>query len=231
MTLPVPYTQAGRMMAVSTRLGPDVLLLDGLDVDEMVNGLFTIRATVKAQRDDLAAADLIGSAADFALRLKDGGMRWWNGLVTELHEGPPTSRGTRSYALTLRPKPWLLSQKSDCRIFQNTSSIDVIETLCSEHGITDLQVRIIGVPVTLDYSVQWNETDLDDMLRRMQQDGYFFYHVHAEGRHTLFVTDHPSMYAPPAEDHDPLRARLARRGPHHRLAPLLRLHARHVPRS
>ncbi len=199
MNVHVPYTQADRMMAVSTRLGTDVLLLDGLDVDEMVNGLFSFRATVKSQRDDLAAADLIGSTADFSLRLKDGGTRWWNGLVTELHEGPLTSRGTRSYALTLRPKLWLLSQTSDCRIFQDTSSIDVIETLCSENGITDLQIRVIGVPVVLDYSVQWNETDLEYMLRRMQQDGYFYYHVHEQGKHTLFVTDHQSMYLPPAE--------------------------------
>ncbi len=199
MDVHVPYTQAGRMMAVLTRLGPDVLLLDGLDVDETINGLFTFRATVKSQRDDLAAADLIGSTADFSLQLKDGGTRWWNGLVTELHEGPLTSRDTRSYALTLRPKLWLLSQTSDCRIFRNTSSIDVIETLCSENGITDLQIRVIGAPVVLDYSVQWNETDLDYMLRRMQQDGYFYYHVHEQGKHTLFVTDHQSMYLPPAE--------------------------------
>ncbi len=85
MSVHVPYTQSGRMMAIATRLGPDVLLLDGLDVDEGVNGLFTIRATVKSQRDDLGAADLIGSSADFSLRLKDEGTRWWNGLVTELH--------------------------------------------------------------------------------------------------------------------------------------------------
>ena len=199
MNVHVPYTQSGRMMAIATRLGPDVLLLDGLDVDEGVNGLFTIRATVKSQRDDLGAADLIGSSADFSLRLKDEGTRWWNGLVTELHEGPATSRSTRSYALTLRPKLWLLSQTSDCRIFQNTSTLDVVQTLCSENGITDLSLRVIGQPVQLDYSVQWNETDLDYMLRRMQQDGYFYYHVHAQGRHTLVVADHQSQYDPAPE--------------------------------
>ena len=192
----VPYTQAGRMMAISTRLGQDVLLLDHLDVDEGVNGLFTINAAVKSQRDDLAAGDLIGSTVDYSLKLADEGTRWWNGFVTELHEGPQTNRGTRSYAMTVRPKLWLLSQNSDCRIFQNQTSAQIVETLCKEHGITDLDLRITGQPAAQEYSVQWNETDLAYMLRRMQQDGLFYWHEQAQGKHTLVVADHYSGYRP-----------------------------------
>ena len=58
----VPYTQSGRMMAISTPLGEDALLLEHLVVDEAINGLFTIEAGVKSQRDDLKAGDLIGSS-------------------------------------------------------------------------------------------------------------------------------------------------------------------------
>ncbi len=53
---------------------------------------------MKSQRDDLAAADLIGSTADFSLRLKDGGTRWWNGHLDFLrrflpfHHGVPCGR-------------------------------------------------------------------------------------------------------------------------------------------
>ena len=113
----IGYSQTGRMMAVETKLGADVLLLHHLEIDERVNALFAIQAAVKAQRDDLQAGDLIGSSVDFRVRLKDGGERWWNGFVTEMHEGSLTTRGTRSYAMTVRPKLWLLSQRSDCRIF------------------------------------------------------------------------------------------------------------------
>ena len=92
----VPYSQSGRMMAIATKLGEDALLLEQLAIDEAINGLFTIQAQVKSQRDDLAAADLVGSSVDFSLKLKDGGTRWWNGFVTDLHEGSLTTRGTRS---------------------------------------------------------------------------------------------------------------------------------------
>lgn len=39
-----------------------------------------------------------------------------NGLVTELDEGPPITRGPRSYAMVLSPQMWLLTCVSDCPI-------------------------------------------------------------------------------------------------------------------
>ena len=195
----VPYTQSGRMMAISTPLGEDVLLLEHLAIDEGINGLFSIHASVKSQRDDLKASDLIGSTVDFSLKLKDAGTRWWNGFVTELHEGPLTSRGTRSYALTIRPKLWTLSQTSNCRKFQNLASPAIVEQLCKEHGVSDLDLRITGAPAAQEYSVQWNETDLDYLVRRLQFDGLFYWFEHQQGKHTLVVADHVSGYRDTSE--------------------------------
>ena len=182
------------MMAVETKLGDDVLLLHHLEIDERVNALFEIQAAVKAQRDDLKAGDLIGSSVDFRVKLKDGGERWWNGFVTAMHEGGLTTRGTRSYAMTVRPKLWLLSQRSDCRIYLSTTTAQIIETLLSEHGITDYKILITQKLVTRDYSVQWNETDLDYMRRRMEQCGIAFWVEQAKGKHTLVFGDHYSSY-------------------------------------
>ena len=188
------YTQAGRMMAVTTPLGDDVLLLTDLRIDERVNALFEIEAAVKSQRDDLAPGDLVGATVDFRLQLKDDGTRWWNGFVTKMHEDGQTTRGMRSYAITVRPRLWLLSQRSDCRIFLSTTTTDVIETLLREHGISDFEFRVTGQLPAHDYSVQWNETDLDYMLRRMQQDSLFYFFTFEKGRHTLIVSDHQSGY-------------------------------------
>lgn len=87
----VSYTQSGRATAIVTPLGEDVLLLKHLAIDEAVNGLFTIEAQVKSQREDLQASDLIGASVDFRLKLKDACTRWWNGIVTDLHEGSLTA--------------------------------------------------------------------------------------------------------------------------------------------
>jgi type VI secretion system secreted protein VgrG len=199
LNIHVPYTQAGRMMAISSVLGEDALLLEQLTVDEAINELFTITAEVKSQRDDLRAGDLIGSSVDFLLKLKDGGTRWWNGFVTDLHQGSLTTRGTRSYLLTVRPTVWRLLQTSDCRIFRGTTAPQIVETLLGEHGITDLELRVTQTQTPLDYSVQWNETDLAYMLRRMQQMGLFCWFEHDQGRHTMIVADHQSGYRDSSE--------------------------------
>ena len=62
--------------------------------------------------------------------------------------------------------------------------------MLAEHGITDYILRVTGKIAPLHYSVQWNETDLDYMLRRMQQDGLFYFFAFAQGKHTLIVSDH-----------------------------------------
>ena len=190
----VPYTQTGRMITVSSRLGEDVLLLDRLDIWESINDLFEMHASVRSKRSDLQAADLIGSNVDFSLKLKNEERRYWNGLVTNLHEGPLISRNLRSYELTVRPALWLLSQKTDCRIFQNQTSLQIMQTLCSEHGINALDLRITGQLAPQPYSVQWNESDLNYMLRRMQIDGLFYWFEHREGVHTFVVADHQFGY-------------------------------------
>ncbi|BAQ49714.1 type VI secretion system tip protein TssI/VgrG [Methylobacterium aquaticum] len=195
MTKPVCYTQAGRLMAIDTVLGEDVLLLERLEVEEGINRLFTIQARVRAQRDEVRPDEIVGTAADLALTLADGSQRVWNGLVTELHEGPIVTRGARQYALTLRPRLWLMSQRSDCRIFLTQSTLEVLETLCAEHGIRDYTLAgVTRPPQKRDYVVQWNETDLAYLLRRLEEEGHFFWFRHERGKHTLVVGDHPSAY-------------------------------------
>ncbi|WP_210166663.1 type VI secretion system tip protein TssI/VgrG, partial [Methylobacterium sp. Leaf87] len=202
----VRYTQAGRLLSIATVLGEDALLLERLEVEEGLSALFTLRATVRAQRESVRADEIVGTAADLSLTLADGTPRVWNGLVTELHEGPIVTRGARQYALTLRPRLWLMSQRSDCRIFRDRTTLQVLETLCAEHGIADFDLSgVTSPPDKQPYAVQWNETDLAYLLRRLEEDGTFYYFVHAAGRHTLVVGDHASAY----RDGDPERVRLA----------------------
>ncbi|KTS39890.1 hypothetical protein NS228_13530, partial [Methylobacterium indicum] len=189
------YTQTGRLMAIDTVLGEDVLLLERLEVEEGLNRLFTLQARVRAQRDEVRPDEIVGTAADLSLTLADGSQRVWNGLVTELHEGPIVTRGARQYALTLRPRLWLMSQRSDCRIFLTQSTLEVLETLCAEHRIRDYTLAgVTRTPQKRDYVVQWNETDLAYLLRRLQEEGLFYWFRHERGKHTLAVGDHPSAY-------------------------------------
>lgn len=66
----------------------------------------------------------------------------------------------------------------------------------SGHSIQLRPANVKAVPssaqrwrVTQHYSVQWNEADLDYLLRRFEEDGLFYSFRHEDGSHKLHVAD------------------------------------------
>ena len=111
------YIQAERIIRVETSLGPDVLLPERMSMREGLCSLFELTIAVSSKRFDVKAQELVGKLADVSVETGLGGRRTWNGLVTDLVEGPGVTRGLKAYTLVLRPEHWLLSQRSDCRIW------------------------------------------------------------------------------------------------------------------
>ncbi|MEO3999638.1 type VI secretion system tip protein TssI/VgrG [Mesorhizobium sp. CAU 1732] len=198
------FIQANRILKVSSPLGDDQLLPERASISEGVSQLFEITISARAKRDDVKPDELIGRLVDLSLEVSqgedgDGIRRPFNGLVTELSEGPPVTRGMRSYMLVLRPQLWLLSRRSDCRIWMDKTAIDIVQDLLSEHGLPSPDVSgVISPPPVQHYSVQWNETDLDYLLRRFEEDGLFFWFSHEEGSHRLHVADNAGSWAGPS---------------------------------
>lgn len=199
------FIQATRNLRVSSPLGTDQLLPERVMITEGVSSLFDIRLSVRAKREVIQPEELIGRLIDISLEVQqaedggDGVRRPFNGLVTALQEGPPITRGLRSYSMVLKPQMWLLSQRSDCRIWMDKTSIDIVETLFSEHGIPAPAVSgVVTPPPPQHYSVQWNETDLDYLTRRFEEDGLFYWFSHEEGSHRLHVADGANSWAGPS---------------------------------
>ncbi len=199
------FIQATRNLRVVSPLGTDQLLPERVTITEGVSSLFDIRLSVRAKREVIQPEDLIGRLMDISIEVQqsedggDGVRRPFNGLVTSLQEGPPITRGLRSYSMTLKPQMWLLSQRSDCRIWMDKTSIDIVETLFSEHGIPAPDVSgVVTTPPPQHYSVQWSETDLDYLTRRFEEDGLFYWFSHENGSHRLHVADGANSWAGPS---------------------------------
>ncbi|ACM36988.1 MULTISPECIES: type VI secretion system Vgr family protein [Rhizobium/Agrobacterium group] len=202
---PTDFIQASRVLRLSSPLGDDQLLPERMTVEEGVNRLFEITLSVRAKREAVKPEELIGKLVDVSLEIRqgefdEGGVRRpFNGLVTNLSEGPPVTRGLRSYTLTIRPQFWLLSRRSDCRIWQNMTSMQVLETLLSEHGLpAAAYAPLHKAPPAREYSVQWNETDLDYLLRRFEEDGLFYWFEHEVGVHRIKVSDSKVAWSQPS---------------------------------
>lgn len=198
------FIQASRNLRVNSPLGQDQLLPERVLIHEGVSSLFEIQVSVRAKLEVVQPEQLIGRLVDVSLEIQqgeDGGgvRRPFNGLVTEMNEGPPINRGLRSYQLVLRPQMWLLTRRSDARIWMDKTAVEIAQTMFSEHGIPAPDVSgVVSAPPPQHYSVQWNETDFDFLTRRFEEDGLFYWFSHEEGSHRMHIGDSASSWSGPS---------------------------------
>ncbi|RUM07973.1 type VI secretion system tip protein TssI/VgrG [Rhizobium chutanense] len=203
-SLAADFIQANRILKIVSPLGEDQLLPERVTIEEGISSLFEIKLSARAKKPSVKPEELIGRLMDVSVEVQQGDgegavRRPFNGLVTELNEGPPITRGLRSYSMVLRPQMWLLSRRSDCRIWMDKTAVDIVETLFSEHGIPAPDTSgVITPPPLQHYSVQWNETDLAFLTRRFEEDGLFYWFSHEDGKHKLHVADSPRSWLGPS---------------------------------
>ncbi len=191
--------QADRWLRVTTPFGPDVLKLESFEGEEGMSRLFAFRLHMLSENDALDPAEILGKSVTFSLYRAGGERRPFNGICSRFASASTESRGLRAYTAEIVPSLWFLTRNADCRIFQNQTFPQIIEQIFSDRGITDYETRIRGEHPTREYCVQYRETDFDFVSRLMQEEGIFYFFRHAEGQHTLVLSDQKTAYEACAE--------------------------------
>jgi type VI secretion system secreted protein VgrG len=187
-------SQAQRSLSVASPLGPDVLLLTGFTGIESVSRLFAYQLELLSANDGIAPKDIVGQPLTWSLGSIDQEPRYWNGVVSRFVAGARNRRGLRSYRAEVVPWPWLLTRTTDCRIFQNLATPDIIEKVFGDFGFTDYALELKGSFPKWEYCVQYRETAFNFITRLMEHEGIFYYFRHEEGKHTLVLANAPSTY-------------------------------------
>ncbi len=101
-----------------------------------------------------------------------------------------------TYTARLVPRVWNLSQMSDCRIFQATTTPDIIKKILDDAKIASDTYKIDCKETyqPRDYCVQYRETDLDFIARLMQEEGIFYYFEHSADKHLLVIADKSAVH-------------------------------------
>ena len=189
------YTQTGRYLSATTPLGKDVLLLTAFEGDEELSRLFTYRLEFLSTNEALDPKAIIGKSVNWAVQPAGGQPRYFNGLVRSFSAGGKQVRQVRAYRAEVVPWLWLLTQTSDCRIFQNKKPPDIIKQVFDDLGLRDVQISLRGDYPALDYCVQYRETDFDFVSRLMEEFGIFYFFKHTADKHMLVLADDKSAYA------------------------------------
>ncbi len=184
------YTQTGYAFSVTTPLGPDKLLLESFEGEELISGLFHFRLTMASEYDDLDFKQVVGKGAAITAIDKDGKKRHFHGIVARMVQNGMT------YHFDLRPKLWELTLASDYRIFQNKTVPEIVKAVLQEQGITDLDDKLIGTYQKREYCVQYGETGFAFISRLMEEEGIFYFFEHEQEKHTLVLADDGGAFKP-----------------------------------
>jgi type VI secretion system secreted protein VgrG len=176
----------GRNITVSTALG-DKLLFAQMEGFDEISRCFRYETGLISKDIDIKAEDILGTPVTITVRT-DSAKRFFHGLVAEFafHE---YREDYAHYRVVLRPWLWFLTNRSDNRIFQKKSVVEIIEEVFKPHAHVKVEKRLKASYPPREYCVQYRESDLDFVQRLMEHEGIFYHFDHADGEHTLVLSD------------------------------------------
>lgn len=197
--------QTKHHLSIETPLGEDVLLVRRFSLKEELGKPFEVRAELLSEQRDIRFEDILGGQVTISIQSQHGTARSINGYVREFEQiGDVLVANAQSdgevvlthYQAVIVPWVWLLSQSTDCKIFQEMSVPEIIEETFSNFGFTDFKKSLHGDYGKRDFCVQYRETALAFVTRLMEQEGIYYHFEHSDRKHTLVLTDDPASHEP-----------------------------------
>ena len=180
-----------RLVDVNTPLG-DALWFRQMTGTEALSGLFEYDVTFHADKVGLKAKSMLGLGVTLMVETQDLGLRYFNGICTRFAEGG--REGIHQvYTAKLRPWLWIAGRRSDCKIFQFKTVPEIIDEVLRPYNFP--MRKMLSKPYRRwDYCVQYQETDLNFVMRLMEHEGIYFFFEHKSGVHTLVFADDASSH-------------------------------------
>jgi type VI secretion system secreted protein VgrG len=188
----VAYTQDGRRLVVKTPLGKDALLLNGFSGQEAISRPFSFQLKCVAENaKKVPFESILGQKVTVEIALPGGSKRWVNGVCCRVAQGGRDATFTR-YLLDLVPEAFLLSRKTQSRIFQHLSIPDILKKVLTGFPVT---WEIQGTFHPRDYCVQYRESDFAFASRLMEEEGIYYFFKHSDGSHAMVVANSPGSHS------------------------------------
>lgn len=180
------YSQANRLMKVTTPLGPDVVLISGFRGREALSELFRFELDLLAKRPFSAPFDkMLGQPLGVQIALPNGLTRVFHGMVGRFTQERQDDTFTH-YRAELVPKPWLLTRRTGSRTFQQKSVPEILREILLGF---DFSLELAQDYPRRDYTVQYNETDFAFACRLMEEEGIGYFFRHEGDRHEMVLFD------------------------------------------
>jgi type VI secretion system secreted protein VgrG len=173
----------------------------GFSAHEWISHPFSVSVTIATATEIKSFDDVIGKHSLLTVINNDpvagGGDRYFHGVIRRFeHTG--MSGHKYLYEAELIPALSQLSLRRNCRIFQETTTQDIIKTLLEESGIISTRYRfaLVNTDRKRGFCVQYQESDFDFVSRLMEEEGIYYFFEHYKDKHVLVMSDNLSMHIP-----------------------------------
>ena len=188
------YTQSNRPLRVTTPLGPDKLLLAGLDGHDAVSRPFRYTLDLRSEDFAIATDSLLRKAITIEVDLPDGSVRHINGMVSRFACVGADGVLAR-YEAEIVPWLWFLSLARDCRIFQKMTVPEIVEKVFKTAGYNDFSFQTRKTYPKREYCVQYRESSFDFVCRLLEDEGIYYFFEHSDTKHSMVMADDNSSFA------------------------------------
>jgi type VI secretion system secreted protein VgrG len=186
------FKQSG-LMKLASPLGPDDLLLDGLEGSEGISELFSFTLHMRSGSTSLDAASVVGKDMTVTIAADGTTKRHVSGMVTRFVQSGQ-DRDFAIYEAELAPALWLLTLSRDRKIYPNQGVDAIVKAVLTSFAIP-FESKLGATYAARDYCVQYDETAFDFISRLMEQAGIFYFFTFSSSGHTMVLADANSHFA------------------------------------
>lgn len=168
------------------------------EIYEKVSELFNVHVIIQMKKQ-VDTEKLVNKNACLSVMLPDKSDRYFSGIISSASvENVPSSdkedvRANNIFCLNIVPTIFRLSLARKYRVFQELSTVEIIEKVLKENNISDVKKSITshGKSKRI-FCVQYDESDLHFISRLMEEEGIFYYFLHDENKDTFCFSDNSS---------------------------------------
>lgn len=204
------FTQATRLLRLTTPLGSNELLAECVRGEESISGGFTFTISTLSSDAGISLRSLLGQPALLELLTVQGGQeRPFHGYLTAV-ELNGANGGMARYTLTLQPWSAFMARGRDSRVFQDMTVFDILDAVfgawqsrgkLAPEWRFEIAERALYPVRSL--TTQYQESDLAFAERLMNEEGLFYFFEHqgdaasqSLGSHQMVIADHNGAFQP-----------------------------------
>ena len=189
-----------RLELLSGSLPPDLWQLRRVHLSEELGRPFEAALEIVVAEEGGLADDILDELlrAPAMVRYGREGELELHGIVRAIEMDSTYEPTAATYHLRLVPRMWELSQIRRSRIFQEATVVDIVTEVLEGIGLGPsnqaVDWRVAKTYPTREYTVQYEETDLDFVQRLLEHHGIYYLFEHApDGECVVFVDDKAAL--------------------------------------